>query len=440
MSTQDHGTSVFDLALGCPTRQSSGDPDGTRSGAATNGRHTGAFAFSTAEEKDPWWQVDLGAVLPIGRLRVWNRDDAGVNGAERARPMRVLLSRDGSSWETLWHSQAVFGAKSFGAPLVIETMLPAMARFVRLQVERTGFLHLDQVEAFLSLPPLSFGGIERLRITADGPMATVCMRHNSGFFSVCSTILETILRLHSWGIGTESVDTRATHSVSRDPDGPEDVHAALFGSPTAGSLPALEDRASTYGPFHASHCHWHYRALDFAAVTPFVRRHFTPMPEIAAIEERLLAEHGLDPDRLLALYYRGTDKSSEVQPTEVARFIAEAERILSAEPGLRVLVQTDQQQVRDAIAAHFGSRCVYFADLPVTTGEVGLHHDARDLRGEFGMTRFGMAQHFLAAVRIMARARHVITGTSNVGLWIALFRGSVERLRQFDAQQELIEA
>lgn len=430
--------SSINVSRGRPTRQSSGDADGTRSGAATNGSFTGLFSLCTDREENPWWEVDLGTVLPVGRITVWNRDDAAINGAERARPLRVLTSRDGAAWETLWYSHAVFGAKSFGLPLEIETLMPAMTRYILLQIERVEYLHLDQVEVFLALPPIRFGEVTRLCMTRAGPRASLRMDHNSGFFFVCSTMLQTITTLHSWGIVTEALDTTRTHTVSRDREGPEDVHAALFVPPADVDLPNLEHTAASYGPFDASHCHWHYRALDFAAITPFVTRHFTPLPAVREIEGRLLAEHGLDPAQLIAIYYRGTDKFSEVPPTKIGRFIAEAERILAAEPGLRVFVQTDQAQVRDAIAAHFGSRCVYFNALPVTTGDLGLHHDARDMQSEFGISRFGMARHFLAAVRIMARARHVITCTSNVALWIALYRGSAERLLQFDTRQELV--
>lgn len=427
----------IDIARGQPTRQSSGDPDWSRSGAATDGVFSGRFTFCTHAERDPWWEVDLGAVVPVGRIVVWNRDDAGVAGAERASPLSILISRDGAAWETAWFTHAVFGAKQFGQPLDIQTLVPLRTRFVRLQVHGTQYLHLDQVQVFLAQPPLAFGRASYARAAASLP-ATVRMSHDSGFFSVCSALLETLTRLQAWGTPVAGIDCSGTHTVSRDGREPPDVHAALFAHDPDAALPDLEDTAAELGPFSSSHCHWHYRSLRFDSLSPFIRRHFIPAPAGLELEARMIAEAGIDPDRTIALYYRGTDKYSEVTPTDVDRFIGAAEEILAAEPGLRVLVQSDQAQVRDAVSRHFGDRCLWFETLPVTTGQIGLHHSGVDLQQTYGISRFAMAQHFLAAVRIMARSRYVITGTTNVGLWIALYRGHAERFWQFDSVQELI--
>ena len=73
------------------------DPQG-----AVNGVRDGRFGFHTALEEDPWWQVDLGQVMPIGEIRIYNRID---QEAARARTLIVLVSDDGVAWGCI-HRQA----------------------------------------------------------------------------------------------------------------------------------------------------------------------------------------------------------------------------------------------------------------------------------------------------------------------------------------------
>jgi hypothetical protein len=55
------------------TTQSSG----TNAGRAVDGNLSGALAEMTAtnQENNPWWQVDLGQVETMSKIRLWNRDD-----------------------------------------------------------------------------------------------------------------------------------------------------------------------------------------------------------------------------------------------------------------------------------------------------------------------------------------------------------------------------
>jgi len=62
---------------------------------AVDGRKTGKWGFHTANERDPWWQVDLGEVRPLGRAVLYNRCDGGF--AARMKDFSLLLSTVASS-------------------------------------------------------------------------------------------------------------------------------------------------------------------------------------------------------------------------------------------------------------------------------------------------------------------------------------------------------
>ena len=128
------------LALAKPTRQSSVRYFGSRGGV--DGRITGTFGFYTEREASPWWQVDLEQSPNISEIRIYN---SRIN-PEHARTLRILLSIDGQAWKTAYtHDASIFGAN--GRPLRVP-LHGAKARWVRLQLSETNFLHLDEVEIY----------------------------------------------------------------------------------------------------------------------------------------------------------------------------------------------------------------------------------------------------------------------------------------------------
>jgi hypothetical protein len=118
---------------------------------AVDGVKDGKYGFHTAGNADPWWQVDLGEVVPIGRIVVYNRLDYAP-GLHNADTMVILTSADGQHWTQVYDCGGRhFGGVTDGKPLTVD--FPAdkiRGRFVRLQIpSKQGILfHLDEVEIF----------------------------------------------------------------------------------------------------------------------------------------------------------------------------------------------------------------------------------------------------------------------------------------------------
>jgi hypothetical protein len=107
---------------------------------------SGSYGFHTSLMDNPWWQVDLGHRQPLTRVIVWNR--CGNDMASRAAHMMLRLSDDGQTWRTVYqHDGTAFQGVSDNAPLVISTP-DEQARFVRIELPGTAYLHLDEVEVF----------------------------------------------------------------------------------------------------------------------------------------------------------------------------------------------------------------------------------------------------------------------------------------------------
>ena len=128
------------LALTKPTRQSSIRYFPSRGGV--DGRVTGTFGFYTELQANPWWDVDLQQSPQITEIRVYN---SKIN-PERARTLQFLLSNDGVSWKPVYlHNGSVFGAN--GQPLRVP-LNGVPARWVRLQLAESNYLHLDEIEVY----------------------------------------------------------------------------------------------------------------------------------------------------------------------------------------------------------------------------------------------------------------------------------------------------
>ena len=124
---------------------SAGKPWTTSSSAMTcNPEHKScggaktSILFHTAEESEPWFEIDLGQVQELTRIEVTNRSDCCP---ERAVPLIVEVSLDKLDYRRVARRFSVFDRWS-------QRFAATRARYVRLRVARRSFLHLEQVRVF----------------------------------------------------------------------------------------------------------------------------------------------------------------------------------------------------------------------------------------------------------------------------------------------------
>jgi len=110
-----------------------------------DGRVDGRWGFHTQNEPNPWWQVDLGAVQPIGRVVLYNRCD---QTAGRASRVQLLVSDDGRQYREVYrHDGRTFFGFTDKQPLTV-TLEGVRGRWLRLQLPATSYFHLDEVEVY----------------------------------------------------------------------------------------------------------------------------------------------------------------------------------------------------------------------------------------------------------------------------------------------------
>lgn len=181
----------YNLAFGKPSRQiSTYNEQGPY--LAVNGQTGGALAtcIHTQIEDNPWWEVDLGQLAVIKKIRLWNRTDEPLdlskNRSEYSRrlfPCWIFVSE--SAFIDLDGKEGIRAAKLQSSAFemfhtdqrMTEWILPAantVGQFVRVQLQNKNFLHFAEVEVFgVNLAFNYVGKVGTVQCSADATLVII---------------------------------------------------------------------------------------------------------------------------------------------------------------------------------------------------------------------------------------------------------------------------
>jgi hypothetical protein len=172
---------------------------------------------------------------------------------------------------------------------------------------------------------------------------------------------------------------------------------------------------------HPTHQSLVYEDLDFEKLNPYIQNYFLPSEIVRAKQEELLRKYNIEYENTIGLCYRGTDKWLEIAQIQPEYYVQEVKRLVAQDPELKVLIQTDQLQIRDRFVRVLGERAFFLSELPVSSSPIGIHAMSESERG---ISNFELGIRLLAAVTILAKCKYTITHTGSIGLWTYLFRGT----------------
>jgi hypothetical protein len=101
-----------------------------------------------------------------------------------------------------------------------------------------------------------------------------------------------------------------------------------------------------------------------------------------------------------------------VEPVVLSDIYSLVDKICEQQPYPKILIQTDQRQVRDHVHRRYGQRCLFITDMPVTTGNIGLHHLSNQAK-----SREYSEQQLVAMTESISYCPVLVTMTSNVGFF-----------------------
>lgn len=112
------------------------DPQG-----ATDGKIVGPYQAHTPRQDDPWIAVDLGRIVPVGRVEIHNRTDGLYADA---LPLILELSQDGSQFEPVDRRTRSFTGSR---PWIYKA--PArLARIIRVHGHQSGYVVVTEIKAY----------------------------------------------------------------------------------------------------------------------------------------------------------------------------------------------------------------------------------------------------------------------------------------------------
>ena len=247
--------------------------------------------------------------------------------------------------------------------------------------------------------------------------------HDTGLFSCLSVTLWCLCDLISAGYVPKKVNFSGTLTAYKDAPG-LDVYPELFETVLSESV-RKEILQLSKGRSQRFNHHGNYKTLDCEWLSLLARTYLNINSSVNEHTQLLRTRNIVPGKRYVGVWYRGTDKSIEVMPTDSSFYIEATERLLEKRLVDRILIQTDQAQVCDLFKRYFGDICDFIDELPRTEGSTAFHR-SDEINGQ----RADHATNMLAAVSIIASMPYVISYTGNIGAWIVLMRGSSQNVWQ----------
>ncbi|MGL6193454.1 MAG: discoidin domain-containing protein, partial [Thermoguttaceae bacterium] len=208
---------------------------------AVDGVIDGKWGFHTENEPNPWWQIDFEQPVEICKIRLYNRCD---HCGERNRHLIAQISDDGKNWTNFWQNDGtMFYGATDSAPLEITFPLtgvtlsqkkndaadsksvtagtqPVKGRFMRLTIDGTSYLHLDEVEVYAKDNPdvnIALGKPATQSSTSQWSTKPVTLDSENNYDSlITNEILAKVLksgRLLAADLRLKGVDTAAAEPV-----------------------------------------------------------------------------------------------------------------------------------------------------------------------------------------------------------------------------------
>jgi hypothetical protein len=256
------------------------------------------------------------------------------------------------------------------------------------------------------------------RPSLESPRWTLFPTHNSGLFSCLTTTIWTLSEAMHSGICCTRINNKfGMHEFKRNWN--RDEWSYLFRQPgktEAEELSLSPQRAHGYFDQHGDYTRIVTQERSVAWFGKLLSTYFHPSDEVRDRARFFIEKYAISPDHTIAVCYRGTDKHTEITPTPLSQYFDYVDQEIAKTQNSRVLIQTDQLQVRDLFLARYKQNCSFINELPATSGNTVLHYT--NLRGD----PRDFAINLYAMTLALANTKQLITHTGNVGFFLSLHR------------------
>jgi hypothetical protein len=157
-----------------------------------------------------------------------------------------------------------------------------------------------------------------------------------------------------------------------------------------------------------------------------VQKYFQPSAEIQSLIENIKQKYNIDYENTCVLFLRGNDKCTECSIPEYDFYKTAGKSIIEKHSGIRFMIQSDEtnfieEMHRDFAHSFYCNDEIRHISKSTTTVDIVYKH----LNYEF-------SKKFLAIIFIMSKCKYVVCNYGNCSIWIALFRGHIENVIEYN--------
>lgn len=251
------------------------------------------------------------------------------------------------------------------------------------------------------------------------------VNHNAGFFSNCTVCLVDLIESIKYlkNINVE-LDTRNTFRLYKNSQKNGDIGLEYFKKAYNNSKVSIIHEKGLVVESGMSFLD--YKTLNLLKMNPYISKYFTPSDKVKNIISMMEKKYEIDYENTCCVFFRGLDKFIETGVPEYDIFCNKAKEVTKNENNIRFLLQSDETDFFDYAKNIFVNHLIFNDEIR------HVKHSKTLL--EYSLNKndnFKYSLYFLAIVIIMSRCKYVICNTSNVSLWIVLFRGHTNNLHQY---------
>jgi hypothetical protein len=261
--------------------------------------------------------------------------------------------------------------------------------------------------------------------------------HSAGFFSCCTIRLEKILEYFNENRKLpENVDSSMQFRDYKPLNNANDITHFFF------SKEKEEDKGIDIkyeSVVRTTDLNWeqqfsNFKLLNYEKLAPFTGKYFALSQNVMDIVEKMEKKYNFDYDNMCIIFHRGLSKCWETNLAPYDEYIRKAREIMDKD--MVIMLQSDETEFFDALKQEFSNAIIldemcYMSKQYVEKApnvELALHPDIR----------VNQELHFLSIVKIMSKARTVITGSGNIAFWLCLMRGNADGVHQYLSPKEYI--
>ena len=251
----------------------------------------------------------------------------------------------------------------------------------------------------------------------------------SGFFSCCSVFLHTLVNFFNNHHRLPSkLDTFNNFEWYKRPDQKDvDITNEYFKKHNE-CLCNFTFNWENNVNYHHEYQFNNYKELDYSNLKYFIVKYFSPsqiiLNNILIFEEKYI-KNKYKYENLCVLFYRGNDKVTETGLCDYEQFIQKGREVLSKNPNVTFLIQSDETGFLEAMQREFPNS-FYFKDeirhISKTTSTVDKVYSHQN--NEY-------SKYYLAITIIMSKCKYIICTSGNCSIWIMLFRNNADNVIQF---------